>query len=38
MASEDSRGALTRVMIEYTRLSLEKWRLEKAWMLWRIEG
>jgi hypothetical protein len=29
---------LSRVTIECTRLSLEKWRLEEGWILCRVDG
>jgi len=36
--AEDSRRSLTRIRSMCTRLSLEKWRLEKGWILCRIDG
>ncbi len=38
IAPEDSRGSLTRVTGECTRLALEKWRLEEGWMLCRMDS
>jgi hypothetical protein len=38
IAPEDSRGSLTRVTGECTRLALEKWRLEEGWLLCEMDS
>jgi hypothetical protein len=38
LAAEDSRGPLIRIPSECTRMSLEKWRIEEGWILYKIDG